>query len=81
LPMWEEYGEQIRSDVADIKNVGGRAAGTITAAAFLARFAEDYKWAHLDIAGTAWSDRDSSYKTKGATGAGVRILTELGENF
>lgn len=81
LPLWEEHDEYIKSDIADIKNAGGRAAGTITGAAFLARFAKDYKWAHLDIAGTAWSDREMSYKSKGATGAGVRILAEFGENF
>ncbi len=81
LPLWEEYNEQIKSDVADIKNVGGRAAGTITAGAFLARFAKDYKWAHLDIAGTAWNERDWAYRIKGAAGAGVRILAELGEKY
>ena len=81
LPLWEEYDEQIKSDVADIKNVGGRPAGTITGGCFLARFAKGYKWAHLDIAGTAWSERDWMYRTKGATGAGVRILAEFGENF
>jgi len=81
LPLWEEYEEQIKSDVADFKNAGGRPAGTITAGIFLKKFVGGMKWAHLDIAGTAWSDRDRAYRVKGATGAGVRILAKLGENF
>jgi len=56
LPLDKEYSKQIRSDIADIKNVGGRKAGTITAAAFLKEFADGISWAHLDIAGTAWGD-------------------------
>lgn len=77
LPLWEEYNEQIKSDIADLKNVGGRPAGTITGAAFLGKFAEKFKWAHLDIAGTAWTDRDNPYIPKGATGVGVRLLVQL----
>ena len=74
LPLWDDYDQQIKSDVADVKNTGGRPAGTITAAAFLKKFAGDFRWAHLDIAGTAWSDRNQSYTSKGGTGVGVRLL-------
>jgi leucyl aminopeptidase len=72
LPLWEEYQEQLKSNFADMANVGGRDAGTITAACFLARFAEDYRWAHLDIAGTAW--RTGTHK--GATGRPVPLLMQ-----
>jgi leucyl aminopeptidase len=74
LPLWEDYGEQIKSEIADIKNVGGRPAGTITAAAFLQKFVENARWAHLDIAGTAWEENGCGYRPKGATGVGVRLL-------
>jgi len=74
LPMHEEYQEQIKSDIADIRNIGGREAGTITAACFLSRFVGDIPWAHLDIAGTAWNMKGSDLSAKGATGAGVRLL-------
>ena len=77
LPLWEDYDQQIKSDVADMKNVGGRPAGTITAAAFLKKFAGDYRWAHLDIAGTAWRDQDQPYTPKGGTGVGVRLLIQF----
>lgn len=70
LPLWEEYQEQLKSNFADMANIGGRPAGTITAACFLARFAEQYAWAHLDIAGVAWK----SGKDKGATGRPVPLL-------
>ncbi len=70
----KEYTKQIKSDIADIKNVGGRKAGTITAAAFLKEFAEDVSWAHLDIAGTAWLDDAKPYRAKGPTGVAVRTL-------
>lgn len=76
MPLWEEYGEQMRSDVADIKNVGGRAAGVITAAWFLREFAGDVPWAHLDIAGAAWAESERSYQPKAATGVGARLLAE-----
>lgn len=76
LPLFEEYAEQIRSDVADVKNSGGRPAGAITAALFLQRFADGYPWAHLDIAGTAKVDATRGYVTKGATGHGVRLLVQ-----
>ncbi len=82
LPLWDEYNEQIKSDFADVKNTGGRSAGSITAAKFLQRFAEDLRWAHLDIAGTGWieSGPDSpkkEYLPRGASGYGVRLLVRL----
>ncbi len=73
LPLWEEYQEQLKSNFADMANIGGREAGTITAACFLARFVEKQKWAHLDIAGTAWESGNS----KGATGRPVPLLTRF----
>lgn len=77
LPMWPEYHEMIKSEIADVKNIGGRAAGSITAGAFLAAFTGDYPFVHLDIAGTAWIDRPTkSYDSPGGTGVGVRLLTE-----
>jgi len=81
LPMWEEYHELIKSDIADMKNSGGREAGTISAAAFLSKFAEKYPWAHLDIAGTAWETKGKPYTPKGATGIGVRLLLNLAESY
>ena len=79
LPLDKEYTKQIKSDIADIKNVGGRKAGTITAAAFLKEFAEDTSWAHLDIAGTAWADDTKPYRAKGPTGIAVRTLIQIVE--
>lgn len=76
LPLWEEYEEQNKSDIADVKNVGGRGGGTITAAAFLKKFAGKFKWAHLDIAGTVWEYNGKPYVPKGAVGVGVRLLVE-----
>lgn len=73
LPIWEEYHEQLKSNFADLANIGGRDAGTITAACFLSRFTEDYRWAHLDIAGTAWR---SGGTNKGATGRPVPLLSQ-----
>ncbi len=72
LPLWEDYQKQLESPFADMANIGGREAGTITAACFLARFTKAYRWAHLDIAGTAWTGG----KTKGATGRPVPLLME-----
>ncbi len=72
LPLWDEYQEQLKSNFADIANIGGRDAGTITAACFLSRFTEEYQWAHLDIAGTAWK----SGEAKGATGRPVPLLVQ-----
>ncbi|MGD0278172.1 MAG: leucyl aminopeptidase [Smithella sp.] len=80
LPLWESYSELIKSDIADYKNSGGRAAGTITAAAFLSKFAGDYPWVHLDIAGPAWTSKDKAYIPKGASGIGVRLLVEFLRN-
>ena len=77
LPLWDEYREMVKSEVADVKNVAGRDGGAITAGAFLATFAGDYPWAHLDIAGTAWTDKVAkAYDSKGGTGVGVRLLVE-----
>src|SRR5690606_33851666 len=70
MPLWEDYQQQLDSPFADMANVGGRAAGSITAACFLARFTKQYRWAHLDIAGTAWT----SGKNKGASGRPVSLL-------
>jgi leucyl aminopeptidase len=72
LPIWDEYQEQLDSNFADLANIGGKPAGTITAACFLSRFADAFPWAHLDIAGTAWH----SGKQKGATGRPVGLLTQ-----
>lgn len=77
LPLWIEYREQLRSDIADIKNTGGRAGGTITGAAFLREFVGDTPWAHLDIAGTAWrTETFPPYLRKGASGAPARLFIE-----
>jgi len=73
LPIWEEYHEQLKSNFADIANIGGRSAGSITAACFLAKFAKKFHWAHLDIAGTAWD----SGANKGATGKPVALLSQF----
>ncbi len=81
LPLTREYAKQIESKVADIKNVGGKAAGTITAAAYLENFVGDTPWAHLDIAGTAWDFTEKSYIPKGPSGIGVRTLLELIRNW
>ena len=73
LPLWDDYQEQLQSNFADMANIGGRPAGTITGACFLARFTKKYDWAHLDIAGTAWR----SGKEKGSTGRPVPLLTHF----
>ncbi len=72
MPLWDEYQQQLDSNFADMQNIGGRAAGSVTAACFLSRFTKDYRWAHLDIAGTAWK----SGKEKGSTGRPVPLLTQ-----
>src|SRR5947208_2384671 len=77
LPLDKEYSNQIKSDIADIKNTGGKKAGTITAAAFLKEFVDDTPWAHLDIAGTAWGDPATPFRAKGPTGIAVRTLIEF----
>jgi leucyl aminopeptidase len=77
LPLDKEYREQIKSEIADIKNVGGRKAGTITGAYFIREFVEDTPWAHLDIAGTAWNDSNKPHLSVGPTGVCVRTLVNL----
>jgi len=80
LPLNDEYHEQIKSTVADLKNIGGRPGGAITAAAFLSNFTNDIPWVHLDIAGTAWTQDgtfERSYNPKGATGFGVRTMVKF----
>jgi len=77
LPMYNEYKEQLKSDVADIKNIGGRYGGAITAAKFLAEFIDGTPWVHLDIAGTSDSDKEHGYLVKGATGIPARTLLNL----
>ncbi|MXY98110.1 MAG: leucyl aminopeptidase [Gemmatimonadetes bacterium] len=76
LPLWQDYHDQIKSHIADVKNTGGRWAGALTAGAFLAKFVER-PWVHLDIAGTAYTDSSKPYCPKGATGVGVRLLLQL----
>jgi len=73
MPLWDDYQEQLKSNFADFANIGGRPAGSVTAACYLARFARKFTWAHLDIAGTAWK----SGRDKGATGRPVPLLTEF----
>jgi len=76
LPLWDGYGEAMKSDIADLKNAGSRDGGSITAGWFLKQFVGDTRWAHLDIAGTAWCDKARPCSPKGATGVGVRLLIE-----
>ena len=73
MPLWDEYQEQLRSNFADMANIGGRPAGSVTAACFLSRFAKQLRWAHLDIAGTAWK----SGREKGSTGRPVPLLVRF----
>ena len=77
LPLWEEYYDLIKSDIADMKNAGGRGAGTISAAALLSKFVQKYPWVHIDVAGTAWGDKDRPCSPKGPTGMGMRLLTQF----
>jgi leucyl aminopeptidase len=82
LPLWDDYDELIKSDVADVKNIGDGTAGTIVGGAFLKKFAEGYPWVHLDIAGTAWDVKGSSYiPSKGGTGYGVRLLVQFARDW
>jgi leucyl aminopeptidase len=76
LPLWDDYKELIKSDVADVKNSGGRWGGAATAAIFLKEFT-DFPWVHLDIAGVAHSEKGKPYSPAGATGYGVRLLIEF----
>jgi len=77
MPLDEAYDKQIKSEIADMKNIGGRPGGSITAAQFIKRFVNDKPWAHLDIAGMAWSTKDNAVTPKGATAFGVRLLDRL----
>lgn len=77
MPLYKEYRDQLRSEMADLANVGGRPAGACTAASFLRAFVDDTPWAHVDVAGTAWSEEDHGPLVKGATGVMVRTLAEL----
>ncbi len=81
FPMWSDYSELLRSDIADIKNVGGREAGAITAAKFLEYFASGYPWIHLDIAGPAYIESTDKYRIKGGTGVGVRLLFDFLKSY
>lgn len=89
LPLWKEYGEQVKSETADLKNTGGRWAGAITAAYFLSQFVGDVPWVHVDIAGTAYIapgdqpyfPKDRPYLNQGATGVGVRLLVDIVEQW
>jgi leucyl aminopeptidase len=73
----DDYFVQLKSDVADMSNTGGRPGGAVNAAVFLKQFTGDVPWAHLDIAGTAWADESRPWQVKGATGVAVRLLAEL----
>jgi leucyl aminopeptidase len=81
MPLAEAYDKMIDSDIADVKNIGGRDAGSITAAQFLQRFTNGVPWAHLDIAGMAWSGKDADTVPKGGTGYGVRLLDRLVRDY
>lgn len=81
LPMFDEYKEQNKSDWADVKNTGGRGAGSITAGFFISEFAEGVEWAHLDIAGTFLADKEKGHMVKGATGVPTRTLVRLVQNL
>ncbi|WP_447963731.1 leucyl aminopeptidase [Nitrospira sp. Ecomares 2.1] len=76
MPLWDEYFEQLKSDVADMRNIGGRGGGMITAALFLSKFVGDHPWVHLDIASTDWGTTDRPYVPKGPTGIGTRLLIQ-----
>ncbi len=77
MPLWEGYYDLIKSDIADMKNTGGRDGSIITAAALLSKFVQKYPWVHLDIAAMAWTEKERPYTPKGATGIGVRLLTQF----
>jgi leucyl aminopeptidase len=77
LPLWDEYRDLMKSDIADVKNSGGRPAGSISAGWFLREFVDGFPWAHLDIAGTAYTEREDATRVKGPTGVGVRLFSEF----
>jgi leucyl aminopeptidase len=81
MPMFDEYKENLESTVADLKNLGGREGGSISAAKFLEEFVDDIPWSHLDIAGTAYNVKENKYLGTGASGAGVRLLAALFEKL
>ena len=80
MPLWEEYKEQIKSDIADVRQTGGRAGGSITAAMFLKEFVDGFAWVHLDVAGTAYSQTDLGWLPKGPTGTPVGTFVEFVRN-
>ena len=77
MPLYEEYKSYLESDIADVRNISKSTGGLVTAGYFLKEFAGDTPWAHLDIAGVAWTDAARPYAPRGATGAGVRLLLSL----
>jgi len=77
LPLWDEYRDLLKSDIADMKNSGGRGAGSIAGGWFLREFAESFPWVHLDIAGTAYTEGEGPHQVKGPTAVGVRLFTEF----
>ena len=77
MPLFDDYRDQLKSDIADFTNTGGRPAGSITAALFIGEFTGGLPWVHMDIAGTAWVDEAKPYLPKGASGVAVRTLAEL----
>jgi leucyl aminopeptidase len=81
MPLYDEYGEAIRSQVADVKNSGGRQNGIGTSAKFLQHFTEGYPWAHIDMASMAWSEEDRPARPRGATGYGVKLFLDLLETW
>jgi len=81
LPNYTEYKKDIKSNIADLKNSGGRMAGAITAGLFIGEFVENTPWVHIDIAGTATIEKEDGYNLKGATGVGTRTLIQLAQNM
>ena len=77
MPLFEDYRDQLKSEIADFTNTGGRPAGSITAALFISEFTAGLPWVHMDIAGTAWVEEAKPYLPKGASGVAVRTLAEL----
>jgi leucyl aminopeptidase len=77
MPVFDDYKDLLKSEIADFTNTGGRAGGAISAALFIKEFVGELPWVHMDIAGTAWAEEAKPYQPKGATGVGVRTLAEL----